>query len=201
MTTQWKMNGDYLESCTCREACPCLYAKDPTEGDCTALVGWHIDKGHYGEVQLDDLNVAISLYSPAAMHLGNWSVVLYLDERASDQQQEALGIIFGGQAGGHPEVLASLIGEVKAVEPLPLEFVREPGRRHLKLGDHAGADAFALQGQDDREVTVHNHPFAVAPGEELVLAETSSLRHQSHGINLDVSGRTASYSPFAYAGP
>lgn len=201
MATQWQINGDYLESCTCRGACPCIYTGAPTEGDCTALVGWHIASGQYGNLGLDGLNVAIVLYSPAAMHEGNWTVVLYLDQCADQAQQEALGTIFGGQAGGHPELLASFIGEVKGVEQLPLEYVSEQGRRHLKVGTQAGADIAAVPGQEGAEITIRNHPFAVAPGESLVLAESRALNHQSHGINLDHSGRTAFYSPFAYAGP
>lgn len=201
MSIPWKMTGDYLESCTCRGACPCVYAGSPTEGDCTALVGWHIDEGYFGDVPLDDLNVAIALYSPGAMPEGNWNVVLYMDERADDRQQEALGAVFGGQAGGHPAMLASFIGEVKGVERLPLDYIREKGRRHLKLGNSAEADVSAVEGQDGQDVTIHNHPFAVAPGQSLVLAESRSLRHGSHGINLDHSGRTAFYSPFDYAGP
>lgn len=201
MSTPWKLDGEYLESCTCRGACPCLYAGDPTEGDCTALVGWHIANGHFGDVRLDGMNVAIALNSPGAMHQGDWAVVLYLDQRADDQQQEALGTIFGGKAGGHPELLASFIGEVRGVEKLPLEFVSEKGRRHLKLGQHAHAEIAAVEGQQGNEVTIHNHPFAVAPGESLVVAESRSMRHQSHDINMELSGRTAFYSPFAYAGP
>jgi hypothetical protein len=201
MTAQWKLKGDYLESCNCRGACPCLYLGPPTEGECTALVGWHIASGHYGEVTLDDLNVAVALNSPGPMAEGNWKVVLYLDMRADESQQEALGTIFGGEGGGHPAVLASLIGEVLGVESLPIHFDIEQGRRHLRIGDGAGSEIQAIEGQAGNDVTVRDHPLAVAPGETLVLAKSNYLRHQAHGIDLDLSERTAAYSPFAYAGP
>ncbi len=100
MSTQWQIQDDYLESCTCKGACPCIYLEPPTEGDCSALVGWHIKKGAYGEVALDDLNIALALNAPGPMAEGNWKVVLYLDQRADEHQQEALGNIFGGKAGG-----------------------------------------------------------------------------------------------------
>jgi len=201
MSTQWNMKGDYLESCSCQGACPCVYLGSPTEGDCTALVGWHIDSGHYGDVTLDGLNVAVALNSPGPMADGNWAAVLYLDQNANEAQQEALGAIFGGQAGGHPAMLASLIGDVRGVEPMPIEFDIERGRRHLKLGQSAGTEVHAIEGQGGQDVTIDNHPLAVAPGETLVVASSQSLRHQAHGINLDLSERTAFYSPFSYAGP
>lgn len=201
MTTQWNMKGEYLESCDCRGACPCIYLGSPTEGACTALVGWHIDTGMYRDLGLDHLNVAVALRAPGAMADGNWQVVLYLDQKADERQQEALGTIFGGKAGGHPAVLASLIGEVLGVESLPIRFDIEKGRRHLKIGDGASTDIHAIEGQGGEEVTIRNHPLAVAPGETLVVATSQSLNHQAYGIDLDHSGRTASYSPFAYAGP
>ena len=43
-----------------------------------------------------------------------WKVALYLDERASAEQQKALGGIFSGQAGGHLAVVAPLIGSCSA---------------------------------------------------------------------------------------
>jgi hypothetical protein len=201
MNTEWNIKGDYLESCNCKGACPCLYLGAPTEGDCTALVGWHIVAGQYGDVELDDLNVAVALHSPGPMAEGNWKAVLYLDQRGNERQQEALGAIFGGQAGGHPALLASLIGEVRGVEQIPIRYEIEKGRRHLKLGESAGARLKALEGQDGGEVYIRNHPLAVAPGESLVVATSLSLYHQAYGINIDLSERAAFYSPFTYAGP
>ncbi|WP_404366860.1 DUF1326 domain-containing protein [Marinobacter sp.] len=200
MSNEWSMRGEYLESCNCRGACPCIYLGDPTEGECMALLGWHITEGLYGEVDLSDRNVALALHSPGPMPEGNWKVVLYVDQRADERQNEALSTIFGGQAGGHPATLASFIGEVLGVESLPIVFEMEQGRRHLKLGQSAGTEITALEGQEGAEVTIRNHPLAVAPGETLVVARSQSLLHQSHGINLDLSERTAFYSPFAYSG-
>lgn len=201
MSTKWSMKGEYLESCNCTGACPCVYLAAPTEGNCTALVGWHIESGEFGDTALDGLNIVVALNSPGPMAEGNWKVVLYLDQRADERQREALGTIFGGQAGGHPAVLASLIGEVLGVEPMPIRFEIEKGKRQLTLGESAGTEITAIEGQNGHEVTIRNHPLAVAPGETLVVAKSGSLRHQAHGINLALSERAASYSPFAYAGP
>lgn len=200
MNIEWNLQGEYLESCSCKGACPCLYLGEPTEGDCKALVGWHIAEGRYGEVDLSDRNVALALHSPGPMPEGNWKVVLYVDQRADEHQQEAISKIFGGQAGGHPAMLASFIGEVLAVESLPIAFEVTRGRRHLKLGQSAGAEITALEGQGGAEVTIHNHPLAVAPGQSLVVAKSQSLSHQSHGLSFDLSERMAFYSPFAYSG-
>jgi len=201
MAESWKLEGQYLEACTCRGACPCLYLGAPTEGDCKALVAWHIDRGNYGDLRLDGLNVAVALHSPGPMQDGNWKVVLYLDKAADPGQTRALGEIFGGKAGGHPAVLASFIGEVLGVEQAPISY--EAGKRQARatIGNGAEAAVQAIEGQGGAEVTLQNHPLAVAPGQPLTVGRSSTLRHDAHGLKLELSERTAFYSPFAYAGP
>ena len=87
MATAWTLSGTYAEACTCAAACPCIMLSDPTEGTCTAVVGWHIDSGRYGDVVLDGLNVAVGVYTPGNMAAKDWSAVLYLDERGTEAQR------------------------------------------------------------------------------------------------------------------
>ena len=64
MAEQWKLDGAYFEACNCATACPCVLLSPPTEGECTALVAWHIDEGNFGDVDLDGLNVSLAVHSP-----------------------------------------------------------------------------------------------------------------------------------------
>lgn len=200
-TNNWNLNGHYLESCTCKEVCPCLHLGHPTEGDCTGLVAWHIDKGVYEDTSLDGLNVVVALQTPGAMADGNWKVVLYLDEAGSDPQREALAKIFSGEAGGHPAVLTSFISEVLGVEHVPIHYETTEGEVRLSVGQTASAVVHANEGQEGKPVTLHNHPFAVAPGFPATLATSESLRHQAYGLELDTARRSAAYSEFSYTGP
>ena len=86
MTQEWSVTGTYFEACNCNAACPCVFLSPPTEGECTALVGWHIEKGYVGDTKLDGLNVAMYVHSPGNMINGNWKAALYLDEKASQAQ-------------------------------------------------------------------------------------------------------------------
>jgi hypothetical protein len=47
---------------------------------------------------------------------------LFIDERADQRQREALQMIWSGQAGGFPAVFAELIGEMRGIEYVPIEF-------------------------------------------------------------------------------
>lgn len=199
MASSWHMNGHYLESCSCKEACPCLFMGSPTEGSCTALVGWHINKGQFGDTSLDGLNVVVALHSPGHMAEGNWKVVLYVDQVADDDQRAALTGVFGGEFGGHPAVLAGFIGEVLGVEFLTIRYHGNDGYRCFDVGVVAETTVDAIEGQNGSRVTINNHPLAVAPGQELVVAKSRSLRHDAYGLNFELNDRMAFYSPFSYA--
>lgn len=102
----WSVNGTYFEACNCAAACPCVFLSAPTEGNCTVVVAWHIDKGSFEGASLDGFNVALLAHSPGHMLQTKWKVALYLDSRASVDQQKALGQIFSGQAGGRFDLQA-----------------------------------------------------------------------------------------------
>ena len=96
--------GTIFENCNCNVVCPCLvssaappdFAADP--GVCDVAMVFHVEKGSYGGVALDGLNVGLAIHTPGPMGEGNWSVAAYIDQRADDKQTDALGSIFTGAA-------------------------------------------------------------------------------------------------------
>jgi hypothetical protein len=198
MAESWKVTGTYFEACNCAAACPCVFLSAPTEGACTIIAAWHIDQGNFGAVQLNGLNVALLAATPGHMLQTKWKVALYLDDKASADQQKALGGIFSGQAGGHLAVLGPLIGEVMGVKPVPIEYSANGKRRSLRIPHIAEADIEALEGQGGALVTIDNHPMTVVPGHAAVVATSKKLRISDHGISLDISGKNGFYSAFAY---
>jgi len=198
MAEAWKVSGQYLESCNCKPACPCVFLSTPTEGDCTVVVGWHIDSGQYGAVDLAGLNVALAVDSPGVMHEVQWKAALYLDERATEEQKNGLLMIFSGQGGGHPARLAAHIGQVLGVTSVPIRFEREGKRGSLKVGDVAEVEIEALTGAGGAEVTVTGHPLCISPGYPVVVAKSNGLRYEDHGYKWILSDRNGMYSPFTY---
>ena len=201
MSDQWKISGLYFENCNCRILCPCLFLGDPSEGDCTTVSAWHIEKGNYTDSTLDGLNVVMVIYSPGNMGQGDWKVALYLDETANRLQKDALTQIYTGNAGGHPAVLASFVGEVLGIRSLPIEFQAQGKRRVLLVPDIIESDIEAIAGEDGAEVTFGNTPLCITPGQTSVVAESKRLSFRNHGKQLDTSNRYGSYSPFTYQGP
>jgi hypothetical protein len=170
----------------------------PTEGECKVVIAWHIDEGQHGAVDLAGLNAALFAYAPGHMMETKWQVALYTDDRASQEQTEALGKIFSGQEGGHLAALGPFIGEVLGVKAVPIEYRAEGTKRSVRVGTVAEAEIEALKGQGDKLVEVRNVPFTVVPDEPMVVAKANSYRYDDYGLSIDISGRNGYYSPFSY---
>jgi len=201
MDTSWSLSGTYFESCNCDVVCPCVFTSAPTEGDCAVVVAWHVDEGRYGDVVLDGLNVALAAYSPGHMLETPWQVALYLDENADEEQQRALTMIFGGQAGGHMATLGQFIGEVLGIRPAAISYEQNGRRRHLRINGVAEVAIEGIGGQGEADVTISNQPVAVSPGHPTVAAKSEKLTYRDYGFDWSLSEKHGLYSPFTYQGP
>lgn len=195
----WKIDGTYFESCNCEAACPCVFLSKPTYGECTAIVAWHIDSGQFNGVTLDGMNVAFAVHSPGHMAEVKWNIAVYLDERADDKQKDALTKIFAGQAGGHPERLASHVGNILGMASVPMTYSSTGKKRSLTIPNIVDVAIEALEGQGGEAVTITHHPLCIAPGNPAVTALSSKMSYQDHGMTWELSGRNGFFSPFQYA--
>jgi hypothetical protein len=132
------MEADYLQACNCDYGCPCEFEAPPTKGYCEGVGAWRINRGSYGAVSLNGLGLGFALRSPAALHLGNITAAIFVDQRANQQQRDALVQIASGQAGGIPfEIIASLVSNLSGPHFVPFQFnVRGKGSS-AKIGDVA----------------------------------------------------------------
>lgn len=200
MTTKWQLKGTYFESCNCEAACPCVFLSDPTQGDCTVILAWHIDQGRFGEVTLDGLNVAAAIYTPGNMAEVPWQAALYFDNGADSDQMQALTEIFSGQAGGHPARLAEHIGELMGVKQAPISYQARDGQRRLQIGEVGKLEVKSIPGQRGKGTTIEGHPLAIAPGYSAQVAKSKALQYHDYGFDWELSEKTAFFSPFAYQG-
>lgn len=95
--TPWELKGRELVNCTCEYGCNCQFNALPDKGHCHAVAGIRIDEGHYGAVKLDGLTLAAIFKWPGPIHEGNGEAIAFVDERASDEQRDALLKIMSGQ--------------------------------------------------------------------------------------------------------
>ena len=93
----WQILGKRLVSCSCDYGCPCEFNAPPTRTPCEGVEGMEIDRGHFGDVQLDGLRVAGIFRWPGAVHEGGGHYLLVIDGRADEAQREALLTITAGE--------------------------------------------------------------------------------------------------------
>lgn len=203
-TTDWQVSGQYFETCNCDYVCPCVPSQltQTTHGECIFAMAFHVDRGHYGPVRLDDLSFVIAGRTPEAMIKGNWEVGLIVDERASADQQNALATIVSGQAGGPMAALAPLIGTFRGVEAKPITFRGEGMRWSVVvpgLLDEAVEGVTGIGGSSE-PIYLDNtgHPAA----DRFALARATHSHLHAFGLSWDdTSGRNnGQFAPFRWSG-
>ncbi len=194
----WSLKGTYFESCNCEVACPCVFLSAPTDGECTVLVGWHIEEGNDDGASLSGLNVALAVHSPGHMAKTQWKAAVYVDENASEAQNASLLKIFGGKGGGHPARLASHIGEIVGVRSVAIDFSASGGKHSLKIPEIADVEIEQMNGQGDGPITVTGHPLCISPGFPATVAKSTNLSYADHGMSWKLSDKNGFFSPFAY---
>ncbi|HEX8918818.1 MAG TPA: DUF1326 domain-containing protein [Chloroflexota bacterium] len=197
----WEVQGEYFETCSCDYLCPCISSNltaKPTKGSCTVALVFHVERGKYGDVQLDGLNAAVLAYTPGAMANGDWTVGMVTDANASTEQSHALAAIMSGQGGGPMAALSPLIGAFKGVESRPIHFEMNGMHRSISIPDVLDQAAVGVPGgaSPDEPMYLDNVPHPVNTRLALARAERSHL----HAFGLDwddTSGNNnGHYAPF-----
>jgi hypothetical protein len=202
---RWQIVGDYFENCNCDVVCPCvfspgpLFTARPTNGSCQVALAFHVDKGAYGAVTLDGLNAVVMADSPGVMAEGNWSVALYLDDRADDQQREALQAVFSGSAGGPLGGLAPLISKVLGVKSVPIAYRIDGKRRSVEIPNLMHMSVHAAPSLDaKKEIFATNaHPFA-PEGVVMAVGDEAST-WTDYGLRWDNSGKNGHYATIKWS--
>lgn len=201
MAENWWWKADYFETCNCAYGCPCNLSSIPTDGTCKAIDAWKIRQGRYGDLSLDRLGVALLLSWPNPIHEGNGRCVVYIDEKANEQQREALRAIATGQAGGGGpfEIFASTYSEPPRVVFGSLELEREGKRARIRAGDLAQADLQPIRAAvDDSESDAR----MLLPGgfiwKEGIMVNTESCRVSAQDLSFQFKDSSAFLADVSY---
>lgn len=93
----WSIEGRWVEYCSCDMGCPCESMANPTQGHCTGVIAFIIDKGHCDGVSLDGMKVAATFYFPRAIHHGDGHMQPILEDTVSEEQKDAIFYILSGE--------------------------------------------------------------------------------------------------------
>jgi hypothetical protein len=196
----YHLEGRLLEVCDCRVLCPCWIGEDPDNGTCDTIVAYHFDKGTIDGVDVTNTTIAIVAHLPGNILKGNWRVAVYIDDKASAAQQDALLKVYTGKAGGPIADIAKLIGEVVAVERVPILFDVREGRGTIKIGENQYAELEPYQGATGINTTLTDTIFSTVPGAPVYVGKAPRYisKQPALGINVDLKNHNALQSTFVF---
>jgi hypothetical protein len=195
----WEISGAEFANCNCAWGCPCQFNALPTFGDCRAVFGMRIEKGHFGDTRLDGLAWVGTVSWPGPIHFGNGTQQFFIDERAIEEQRKALvAILYGKEAkeGTMFQIYNSLCTNVldPVFCPVDVEVDVENVKGRLAVPNTIEAVGGPIISPFSGEP--HRVSVSLRSGFEYTTAEYGSGTSKATGqIPLDLKG---SYAHFAH---
>jgi hypothetical protein len=130
------ITGDYVEARSCNVyAGPCHYGSEFTTAGREAVMAWRVQTGAYAGQTLDGLAAAAAVVADDNLAVaGPRRTVLYIDERATPAQREALVAVLRERTGAE-------FGQVVAVKPAPITFAAGTDGTRVSVGRVARLEA------------------------------------------------------------
>jgi hypothetical protein len=184
----YRIAGTYVASCNCAVICPCPVDGPPTGpgGECRGVLVFDVRDGNLDGTDLSGVTFALVNHFPSNLSAGNWTVGIFVDESASDEQAQAIERIISGEEGGPFGEFKPLIGDYTGMQ-------RGRVTADEKSGSVSGVGDFQFEpftGPDGSPTTVKGAMFGFAPefkvgkgsGRAQILGEAAEL---SYGESAD----------------
>ncbi|MBB3065218.1 DUF1326 domain-containing protein [Limibacillus halophilus] len=201
----WYIEGLEFGNCNCDWGCPCQFEALPNEGHCRGFEALQINKGHYGDVELDGLRVVMLYAWPGPIFEGNGTLQAIIDERADAQQRHALQtVLYGGEteeAATHWWVFHAMSSHIheplfKAIE---LEIDIDARRANVSVEGvitSVGQPIVSPATGDEHRVRID-----IPNGIEFELAEIGSASTKATGaIKLDLNNSYGQFNVLRHSG-
>lgn len=196
----YQLQGRLLEVCTCNTLCPCWVGENPDNGTCDSAMAYHFDRGTIDGVDVSGLTMALAVHIPGNVLDGHWRALVFIDDKASQAQQDAILKVYTGKAGGPVADLVKLVGEVVDVRRAPITFDVKQGKGTFVVGDTVHAELEPFRGPTGKETTLMESIFSTVPGSPAYVGKASSYRQKSPELKQDITlqGHNAILSDFQF---
>ena len=198
----WSVEGQWADACNCQAPCPCWKREVPTAGDCGDLFYFHIEKGHYGGLKLDGLDV-VQVFKTAggksmAQSRKDKDVAVantYLSKDLSPALAEALNRIFIRLS---PTQLPS--AKLHATKRVNLRAAMAPDQVKIEIPGVLTVDLKATRDESGKPqpfpYSMKAIPWTVPPA---VQAESVVYDFKDDGLSWKIRHRHATFARFAYS--
>ena len=133
----WYIEGMSYGNCNCAYGCPCQFEADPTYGNCRGFEVLQIDKGHFGDVDLSGVKIAMFYAWPGLISEGKGELQAVIEDTASDEQRSALETVLHGgeteEAATHWWVFRAMSDTVHPTLFKPIDLEMDMDARTAKV--------------------------------------------------------------------
>ncbi|MFL5258933.1 MAG: DUF1326 domain-containing protein [Hyphomicrobiales bacterium] len=191
MAVDWSLEGVEFANCNCDWCCPCQFESLPTHGDCRGFEVVRIDRGHFGDVDLADLNAALIYAWPGPIFEGGGEMQAIVDERANEWQRNALKTVLHGgetqEAKTHWWVFHAMSSTVHETLFKPIEFEVDIAARRAKVSIPGLLQSTGEPIRSPATGDLHRVRIDIPNGIEFELAEIGmASTTTSGGVKLDL---------------
>ena len=139
------------------------------------------------------MRAVVAAKYPNAIHEGHGHVVLFVDQKASADQVNALVSILSGQAGGMPwEAIAPTIEKFEGPILRPIEFGAKGQQGHVRIAGAVEVETTPLRNPLDggQEIEVHMvYPRGGILWNDGNLVTTSTMRVTHDSLRMEWPGK------------
>ena len=197
----WSYTGEFLMACNCDWGCPCNFGQKPTMDFCEGGLAVNITNGLYRTTKLDGLKFAHFAKWPGEIHEGGGTAGIYIDERATRDQRDAMVKIITGKAGGLPwSIFAQTIDNYLEPKFVPFEWEFNGVQSHFKAGPfvHAVLETMrnTVTGAESAAKVVLPNGFVF---QEAELTTTTSFAVMDKGMRYAYPGKYAGFTTVTHS--
>ena len=197
----WSVAGQWVDTCSCSIPCVCWIREVPTLGHCSEMFAFHIQEGHYGDTNLDNVYVVQVAESGKGKSTSqsrrdkDYAISnLYVDDSISDEVLDAVTKIFTRLAFSGDIAVKHSVKRVELSADISEEKaeVMIPGILHAEIFAH----------KDETEALkpfVHpttNMPWIIQPA---IQGESVVFSFDDDGVSWDIKGRHGTLAKFSYS--
>ena len=198
--TSYHLKGVLLGACNCDWGCPCNFEVAPSYGFCEGGYVWHVQEGRCDGVSLAGLIFGWFGHAPGPIHLGNITSLLCVDERANDQQRQAIEKLVVKSPDAAPygifmSLTSNFLGVRYAKVEAKFDGVRSRVRFHGVYELELTPMKNPVTGEDEPATLLKPKGFTSKHQE---LCTTSKMRLTDPKLSCEHVGKYGEYSLFEY---
>lgn len=194
----YHLKGRLLGACNCAWGCACSFEEPPSFGTCEGVYLWQVDSGHYDGVELDGLVISEVSKFPEAIHLGNGTSVYLVDERATEDQRQAIESMVRKEApfSVFIDLTTQFMGFRYVRFQAMIDGINSRATIPGKLDMHLAPMKNPVTGED--ELATLNKPTGFT-SQIQELCTTSAFKFDGEDLSVDFPGKYAEFCPFEYS--